>query len=98
MKEIKQYIIGLFSCYQHSKKMTVSCNLNNFLHNTIVEEVENMLESMNQYDKNIVVQRYILGKTMNHISISLNYSSHSSISTKLDTIMDTLIKSQQKKH
>lgn len=90
MKEYNSYIIGLLKCYKYSEKMILSEKGNAFLYNQIIKEVDDLLDCLISYDRYIIVERYINNKTIDTIAIDLNYSSHSSISTKLENIMKCL--------
>lgn len=94
MNELNSYIIGLLKCYKYSEKMILTEKGNTLLYAQIIKEVDKLLDCLISYDRNIIVERYINNKTIDRIAINLNYSSHSSVSTKLENIMKNMINSQ----
>lgn len=77
--------------------MILSGKGNNLLYDEMIKEVDKLLDCLISYDRYIIVERYINNKTIDSIAIDLNYSSHSSISTKLENIMKLLIKNNKSK-
>lgn len=85
MYKKRMFVIGILNCYSFASANSIVNNTKLF--SLIKQTAESMLGVLDKYDRDLITERYIKGKSLSRIAFDRNYKSHTSILKKINSIV-----------